>query len=64
MSCLVQYHYCFLCSHLPALTEMTTEHCKFSGMTDKKQQTALKTAAGYERYASDYLQPCLGRFVL
>ncbi|KAK4827486.1 hypothetical protein QYF61_018786 [Mycteria americana] len=34
-------------SHLPALTEMTIQYCKFSGMIDKKKQTALKTAAGY-----------------
>lgn len=46
MPCLVQYHYCFLCNPLPALTEMTIQYCKFSGMIEKKKQTALKTAAG------------------
>lgn len=61
-SCSVQIHFCFLCSHLPALTELTIQYCQFPGTTDKKKQTALKTAAGYVRYASDYLQPRLGRF--
>lgn len=62
LSCFVQFHFCFLCSHSPALTEMTIQYCQFPGTTDKKKQMALKTAAGYVRYATDYLQPWLGRF--
>lgn len=46
MSCLVQYHYCFLYDDLSAFAEVTIQYFKFPGMTDKKKQTALNTAAG------------------